>query len=201
MYRITPAIMVLLLTGCASQNGRLEDAGRDLARITEWRVSTIAPTLDKASRVTTLKDLVEIPQLERLIQQTLAHNPSLQQLTLGLDILAKQRNISRAAQQPDVNLGFQSQRNKNNNEIDNQHSVSVNVGWELDLWRKLSDGSRAAEQELLSGEAGYQAARDALVAQVMRTYLEWVADQRLLVIEQARTQVWVWFLCYDDRSQ
>jgi NodT family efflux transporter outer membrane factor (OMF) lipoprotein len=65
----------------------------------------------------------------------------------------------------------------------------MNVSWELDLWQKISDGISAANLDAASARASYQSARDSLVANVIRSYIDVLTQQQLLNIEQSRLTV------------
>ncbi len=54
----------------------------------------------------------------------------------------------------------------------------MNVSWELDLWQKISDGISAANLDAASARASYQSARDSLVANVVRSYIDVLTQQQ-----------------------
>lgn len=133
-----------------------------------------------------LNDLIDSPQLQALVAQALSQNPGLQQTALALRIAYAERDVSAADRLPTASAGFDAGREK---DADTQFSAGLAVSWELDLWRKLGDGVRAAEMDIAGSEAGYQAARDALAANVMRSSLTLTLNRKLIAIERQRLTV------------
>lgn len=94
---------------------------------------------------------------------------------------------------PDVNLGIQGSRSKNfiiNDRGDaiaqysTQYQGDIGITWEVDLWNKLSDSSRAAalDSEVLA--ASYQAARLSLAASVAQTWFNTIEARNQLELAQ-----------------
>ena len=62
------------------------------------------------------------------------------------------------------------------------YSAAATVAWEVDLWRRIADGSSAAAARTRASALEVTAARQALISNLVREYFTWVAldEQRLL---------------------
>ncbi len=181
--RIALALFLAALTGC-SQLPRPDYAfGADHARnsVSEWQYAQ-----SNATRVSQLTDLVSVPELTTLVQQALTRNPGLQQTALALKIAYAERQITGATGLPAVTASFKPTRTEASQTT---YSTSVDISWELDLWRKLAADLRAAELDIAASAATLQSARDALAASVMRNWLDIILQRQLIVIESARLVV------------
>ncbi|MBU1467734.1 MAG: TolC family protein, partial [Gammaproteobacteria bacterium] len=69
------------------------------------------------------------------------------------------------------------------------YKASLSISWEADLWQKLAQAEQASAKTLASDEALYQASRDTLVANVVKTWLAITAKQHAIDIEQKRLKL------------
>ena len=175
----------LILTACSSSQSR--DNFSELANQEfESTVSNkpfIWSELNQAGEVSYLNDLIEDEQLNQLINQALSANPSLQKTMLTLQASLWEIKGDHADQLPSVEAGFSAGKSEGS---DASYSADITVSWELDLWRKLATSEQASEKSLASDEALYQASRDTLVANVIKSWLAIIAKQRGILIEQKR---------------
>jgi len=92
----------------------------------------------------------------------------------------------RADQLPELSYDTSVGKDEGSSE---SYSGSLTVSWQLDLWQKLADTSKAAAMD----EAGQQEllieARDSLAAQVMKEWLGLIADQHAIKIEEKRLEI------------
>lgn len=139
-----------------------------------------------AQAVSYLNDLIQVDALQNLVQQALANNPGLQQTTLALQIAYANKRVAAADRLPTASTSFSQQRIEDG---DDSFNAGLNISWELDLWHKIGDQLSAAEMDIASSEAAYQAARDALAANVMRSWLDIILQRQLIAIETDRLQL------------
>lgn len=137
----------------------------------------------QAQALTQLTELIDHPLLLALVEQGLAANPSLQQTAIAVKIAMQQRQSSNASRIPQVSAGLSGNKSEDSN---SSYSGSLAVSWELDLWQKLSNEVAAADLDIATSTASYQAAKDALAANIMRTGLDLLLQQQLLQNEQQR---------------
>lgn len=132
-----------------------------------------------------LTDLVDISGLSKLIHHAFAHNPNLQQTQLALQIAYKNAAIGNANRLPSLNAGLDVNRAK---ERKTNYTAKLNASWELDLWQKLATQREVAHADVLASAMQLQAAKDALVASMMRQYMAVVRDKKTLALQQQRVQ-------------
>ncbi|GAB3103179.1 TolC family protein [Aestuariicella hydrocarbonica] len=184
LRRLTPVIVLgsLLLGGCSSLGGETGYAAQaeQQRQIQQWS------QLDNSQAVMELTDLLHSPELEFLIDEALQANPSLQQTLLSLNILQAQYRQSRSEQLPSVNAGVDASKSEDQEAL---YTGSASISWELDLWLKVANQTSAAAKDVAEQQALYQSARDTLVAEVMKGWLQLTNLQHTVRIEEQRVEV------------
>ncbi|WP_045770104.1 efflux transporter outer membrane subunit [Xanthomonas albilineans] len=133
--------------------------------------------------------------LTALVTQALAHAPDFRNTVLLVQQARAQYRIERAQQLPQLGINAQGVRQSYDNPATQArygqklYTAAVGVdGFELDLFGKLASLSAAAQQRYLASRYGQQAARGALIAEVLRAYtIERAAaqaEQRLQAIAE-----------------
>ena len=205
--------LCILLSACTSTDDRAlsESASSTTGNNVVWqsqaRQQESAQTLllNSDTTLTDVIDIKELPHLAGYIDEALSSNASLQQslITLrkaqvAIDSAKADRNLNvdasfSASKSETTNSSASTSSNTNSSTSSNSsspsYSASMNVSWELDLWQKISDGISAANLDAASARASYQSARDSLVANVVRSYIDVLTQQQLLNIEQSRLTV------------
>ena len=117
--------------------------------------------------------------LDRLVSEALAGNQDLALATARLDEARALARIADAALAPSVDAAFQRDRSRRSNSTatrfpgaleNNNYRARLNVAYEIDLWGRLSNSSKAARAELLATTAARETVRIALTAEVARSY-------------------------------
>lgn len=170
---------VLLFCSCsiAPKGNYAMRVEQDLQRAADWSLQ------ENAKEVTSLKELINAPELDALIEEALTANPNLQQTVLALKITQAQRRMATGERLPEV--AFDASAEKDEGE-DESFSGSLSISWELDLWQKLADSESAAMMDEQEQQALLAAARTSLVRQVMTEWLGLTHDQRTINIEEFR---------------
>ena len=205
--------LCILLSACTSTDDRAlsESASSSTGNNVVWQSqarqqeSTQTLLLNSDTALTDVIDIKELPHLAGYIDEALSSNASLQQslITLrkaqvAIDSAKADRNLNvdasfSASKSETTNSSASTSSNTNSSTSSNSsspsYSASMNVSWELDLWQKISDGISAANLDAASARASYQSARDSLVANVVRSYIDVLTHQQLLNIEQSRLTV------------
>lgn len=175
-------LVILFLSACSM--GLKKDyaalADQDRERIQRWSV------LDEGEQAAILGDLISSPEMEALVDEALAANPDLQQTLLTLRIRQVQYRKTFGDRLPEIKGGYTAGKEE---DTDPSYTGSLSIGWEVDLWRKLADESRAAGKDAAQQQALYQSARDTLGAEVMKAWLELIATQKNITIEKKRLGV------------
>ena len=205
--------LCILLSACTSTDDRAlsESASSSTGNNVVWQSqarqqeSTQTLLLNSDTTLTDVIDIKELPHLAGYIDEALSSNASLQQslITLrkaqvAIDSAKADRNLNvdasfSASKSETTNSSASTSSNTSSSTSSNSNSqsynASMNVSWELDLWQKISDGISAANLDAASARASYQSARDSLVANVVRSYIDVLTQQQLLNIEQSRLTV------------
>ncbi|MDX2464005.1 MAG: TolC family protein [Porticoccus sp.] len=181
--RLFVASALLLSAACAPLHSNEQAAAAKALTnsYTSWSYEQV-----DGQAVNQLNDLISIDELQQLVDLALVNNPGLQQTTIALQIAYANQRVTAADRLPMASTSF----SKNSTEdSDDNFNANLAISWELDLWQKLSDKVSASKMDIASTEAAYQAARDALAANVMRSWLEIILQRQLIVIENNRLQL------------
>ncbi len=155
-------IAALWLSGCTPALSRAPAAFPDNIPDT-FGTSVGADTLPIASR---LLELIDSPALHDLVAEALENNPDIKAAAFRLQSEKYLLSGPRSQRMPRVDAGFS--RAKNNREYNTtSHKITANVSWEIDLWGRLADQYRAADQAVLAREQDLLKARDLLAARVI----------------------------------
>jgi NodT family efflux transporter outer membrane factor (OMF) lipoprotein len=130
--------------------------------------------------------------LDRLIEQALAQNFSLQSVWARLDQAAAVERIASAELYPSLDAEGSAGRSwsQNNRGIDtDNYSLGAMAGYELDLWGRIDSNSKAATLDRQATEEEVTAAAISLSAEVASTWYQLVEQygQHALVSNQLET--------------
>lgn len=183
-HRLIRAVLIALLlslTGCASlagtSSGHTEQAEEARAKVGPW------PELPESQPSTTLTELIPSTALQSLVKEVMSANPSLQQTLLTLRQRMAEERQSRGDRLPSLEAGLSGSREKG---ADTYYTGSVDVSWEVDLWRRLANEQSAAGKAVEQQNALYQSARDTLAAEVMTDWIDLIAQQHAIDIQSRR---------------
>ncbi len=126
------------------------------------------------------------PQMTALVQLALDYNPSLQQTLISLKLVSADLVTSTADQRPSADLAIDGNRVEDS---ESSYNSSVTLSWQLDLWHKFADVSKAAQLNVLASEQDLVAAQATLIASVIKQSLALKAADQQLELEQQRSQV------------
>ena len=173
---------LLLLNACAatSQVDYLQQAEDDRRQLASWSDPIAGET------TTILGDLIRSEELETLVDESLAANPGLQQTFLTLRIRQAEYRQTSGSSYPQLEAGFSAGKGEDN---DTSYTGSLTISWEADLWRKLSDSSKAAARDVAEQRALYQSAQDSLAAEVMKAWLGLISADKDIAIETDRIAI------------
>lgn len=130
--------------------------------------------------------------LDRLIEQALAKNFSLQSVWARLDQAAAVERIASAELYPSLDVDGSAGRSWSHNSrgaTTNVYSIGVMAGYEVDLWGRIDSNSKAATLDRQATEAELTAAAISLSAEVATTWYQLVEQygQQVLVSSQLET--------------
>jgi len=172
-------LSALLLTACGSTPSQpISRADSALELPLQWQEPVNESPLPEA---TPLLALIDYPPLTALIDQTLAANYDLRQTALRLkeQRLLQRQTDTQALPSLDLNLNSQNAKNSNSS-----HTLSLDLSWELDIWGRLADQSRAAQASTDAQTLDYTAARNSLAARTVQQWLDIQLRAQIIRTEQ-----------------
>ncbi len=120
--------------------------------------------------------------LDALIKEALLNNFDVQLAAVRLENARLNAVLQGADRYPSLNAGLQA--GTYNNPVGNgthvqtdSFDLGLSLGWELDLWGKLRDQSKAAQMELLASEEYYRAARLSIAANTAKAWFSALTAQ------------------------
>ncbi len=190
---------LVLLSACSTLPGSKSDFTPQATRVDQshqpfvsgqWQSGVAsdqasASAIDQDQLADQLLNLVNDPELSKLVQLALAQNQDLQLSALRLRQSRLQLGVARAGDKPTVDLSFSSQR-ANQPVTSTTHNLSLNMAWELDVWGRLADASSAAERESEALQQDLAAARNSLVGRVVQRWIDISVRAQVIQAEQQR---------------
>ncbi len=128
----------------------------------------------------------EDPRLEALAAEVLRNSPVLRIAAANVERAAAAARQAGANLAPVVSIGGGAGMSQRGN-IDTQTSgVALNVGWELDVWGRLSAAAAAAEASYQAIESDFEYGRQSLIAQTAKAwFLATDARQQEMLAQEA----------------
>lgn len=139
--------------------------------------------------------------LDQVVSRVLERNQDLRAAVARMEAAQAQARIASAAQLPQLNLGFDAGGRRQNflglpipgaegrvlSRTFSSAGLSLNLGWEMDLWGKVKAGKLAAMANTQARQAELAAARLSLSAQAARAWFSAIEAHRQ--VELARSSV------------
>ena len=180
---LRPGRLILLgalgLSGCVRLGPDFQPPGE--AWVEQWH----SPAIVQASQQRAGPDIREWwrvfddPLLDRLIAEADAHNASLRIAGLRVMEARAQLGIAQSGRYPQLqqaradSVYLDRHQSGGRNPQDSQfwqHSLGVDIGWELDFWGRFSRAIESADAVYFAAEANYEDVLVLLRAQVAETY-------------------------------
>ena len=158
-----------LLAGCAAPRY----ARPDIPSPAAYRGSERTPALSGASLgELRWQDLIRDEELSELIREALAHNFDARIAAARVLEARAMLRVSRAARLPAIDASG-AYNNSRASGMDVEYTnVSINLGWELDLWGRIRNLSAAARSAVLASEHARRMVVQTLVAEVAGAYFQ-----------------------------
>lgn len=168
--RAVAACLAVALAGCA--------VGPDYARPPMQLPADFAAAQSPVPAPQRWWTVFNDPVLDALVDEALAGNRDLVIAAARIEQARAQARITRADQVPKAGLEGQRSRDRSSERgafplppeaiETNTYRAVARFSWELDFWGKYARATEAARAELLGAEAGRDAVRNSLVAEVAR---------------------------------
>ncbi len=177
------ALIALIVSGCASVNQELLKA--ELPEIPgQWTADADASRPASGDWLATFDD----NNLRGLISEAITHNNDLQAAAANLEQARAGARISRAALLPQIGANFGGSRNaivtdpttaaqaggggagSSSRIFINNFSLGGSVSWEIDIWGRLTDETRASYRDARASMADLAAAQLSIAARVAQSW-------------------------------
>lgn len=190
MQRLLLGVLALALSACATLEPEPQPVPFTLPA--EFVAPAIAGT---ATAEHWWKDFDDA-HLDEFVATALEHNPALAQAVARARMAEAQARVNRADRLPQIGLGLESSRQRQplmmgmpslgdtipgfdedalpsrDAMLVNNHSVALDISWELDLWGRLAALSASARADYLASSEQLRAMRQSVAAQVVQIYFE-----------------------------
>lgn len=176
------AVVLASLAGCAYSPTAQAPADQRLAQAAVPATLPVGAGAPADTAPLAWRDWVQAPILVQWVTLALQNNRDLRVALLNVQRAQAQLTVADASRLPTLGAGVNAARAPNGRGAEaTTLSAGLQVSaWELDLFGRLAGLSEAARAQLLSTEAGRQAAELSLVAAVVQTGLALQADTELL---------------------
>lgn len=131
------------------------------------------------------------PALERQVESAVERNFSLEAAAARVNAALAQAQIGGAVTRPNASLSLDAKRSHSAIPMastSNQFSLSLNLGWEADLWGRLSHRARVSAENAEAQLAEYKAARLSLVANVARSWFSSIEARQQETLAQEQVE-------------
>lgn len=178
----------LLLSACSSginpqqRNQNLENTPANWQQIAQTQVGKVEDNWLRQ---------INNPQVTALVDKALKNNQQLLQQSYSVEIKRQELVATGAALWPSLDLSADTGRIKDNRPVSygNASSVGIELGYEIDLWGKLSDAERQANLVYLAEQASFEQAKQQLVADVVSAWFDVITANKLLTLYQQRAEI------------
>ena len=186
MNRSAVVVCLIVLAGCAGPRPRAPlDAA--IPAPTSWRGDGAIGDAVASDWWSAFGD----PALEQCVREALAHNDDIAMAAERVEEARAQFRLAQAQRLPDIDGGGEGGRDRDVNpgfgvpEEQNFGAAVVQATWDLDLFGRLRNASRAARAGLLASQDAQAAVRLAVASSAAEGYINLRAlDARLVVIRQ-----------------
>jgi len=117
------------------------------------------------------------PELNTLVEEALQRNPALAAVRQQLLAAEQQVRITGAGRYPQLDLTLRADRDEGSQRVD---GLNLSLGWNLDLWGKLSADQQRAELTRAAAEAAFEEQRQALAASLAQNWFA-LQEARMLL--------------------
>jgi multidrug efflux system outer membrane protein len=195
MHRTTPTLAALAVPRGSAVLTRTFAAAAIALAIAGCQTTPVAPPTVELPAPTLAQPPFELerwwrmfddPALERLIDEAVANNLDLAAAMTRIELARSNVLLASADLYPSVNLEVGVSRNRVStvgsqplpsgfDPISTNHRVGIAASYELDLWGKYRNATRAAQSQLLASRLAHQTGQTSVAAEVALAYFSLLA--------------------------
>jgi len=179
-----PIFSSLFLLACSSTS-QVDEKLKELPLPQNWHDSKQALTVEH-----NWLSQLDNPQVHQLVKKALSANHQFAMQAYALEISEQQLIVSGSQLWPELDLAFRSGRNRDNqtDSYTNSNSVNLNLSYEVDIWRKLSDADRLSNYSYLAQKSSFEQYKQQLVVDVVTTWFSVIEAEKLLGLYRSRVE-------------
>lgn len=157
---------MLVFTGCSHQSTTLEPANIEIPA--SWHNQTSKQHGDTKEWWSLFNDT----NLNDIVTIAIKNNSSIIRAGYRLKQASLAASLQRNNTYPQLSgsLNINESRNFDSGDIERGFSTSVQIGYEVDLWGKLSKANSAKEWEMMATEQDMESTKLTIIGQVVQTY-------------------------------
>jgi len=185
-------VMSLIMSACSAPSGLSENKALNIIEQNtpnKWQANKIPSTTANLVTDGWLKSFND-NALEAMVSYALKNNYQLAAERIGVELAKEKLTVSAASDFPALSLSLDNSRRKQiiDSAISYQNSadISVDLGYELDLWGKLSDQQNQDRLNYAAAQANFQQSKLTLVANISKAWFDLTQAQQLLNLYQER---------------
>lgn len=183
--------MVLLLASCVSapQDQAVFNINTHIAVPKLWQKTGFVSkeVLQPESIRRGLLNLFDLPALEQVVNLAVMNNFDIASAALRLQEADLTLQATQAMQFPSVTAAIGRTQNRSASSMrSTEYSSSLDVSWEVDVWGRLRQQSKAQQAQAQARSEDYEFARESVAAQTMQSWFDVVSAQRQLQVQEAR---------------
>uniref|UniRef100_UPI003FF113A7 efflux transporter outer membrane subunit n=1 Tax=Prevotella sp. TaxID=59823 RepID=UPI003FF113A7 len=167
-------LAAVTLTGCKSLYGKYERPAVNTSGLIRDAVNdndTLAVTDTTSFANIPWRSVFTDPQLQTLIEKTLANNPDLLNAALNIDMAEAQLKVAKLAFLPGITFTPQGTISTWDGQKANKtYSLPVNASWDANLFGSLTAAKRSVQGSMLQMKAYQVAVQTKLIANVANMY-------------------------------
>lgn len=173
------AICAIFIAGCAPKIN-IDDQLQMIAAPANWHSADLV-TIKSELKWLNQKDIKDLPQI---VKAALDNNPDLRISANRLRTALAQQNITDGNRSITGSISASASRNgdfQSGTSDNNNFSLRGSLGWEADVWGRLANDSKAAEQSVLSFKNDLEYARMSLATRTAQRWFD--VTESILQIE------------------
>ncbi len=179
-------VLITLLSGCSTIGQTLTDQTTPNS-LSETSIPAQWQGSDSEEVRTVWHDIIQSPQLDKLISEALANSQDLKATAARWQAARSQARIATGELLPEIEASLDGNRARSTfGETTNQFSLGLDLSWELDVWGRLSDAEHAALMTAQQQQQLYHWAKMSLAAQVSTDWLNTIEAKRQYALAKAQ---------------
>nr|VFK24559.1 MAG: efflux transporter, outer membrane factor (OMF) lipoprotein, NodT family [Candidatus Kentron sp. MB]VFK27129.1 MAG: efflux transporter, outer membrane factor (OMF) lipoprotein, NodT family [Candidatus Kentron sp. MB]VFK74896.1 MAG: efflux transporter, outer membrane factor (OMF) lipoprotein, NodT family [Candidatus Kentron sp. MB] len=150
------------------------------------KVNRDAPANTSADPIPSWVADFDAPALHTLVTKAIGKNFDLQAVQSRVQVARARARVEGAGEMPQFTVGLLTSRRKNGTTgtISNHLEFNMDMNWELDLWKRLDNSTKAAVAKASAQEAEYCMARLRLAADVANAWFDAIESEQQLILTE-----------------